>query len=277
MYPSAGDLAGGGSVVWGVKTKLPKVVLVAAALVGVLVLLLLVLAPWFTPNRDASADLAEVFPSTGSPPATATAPATEKAEALKIIPPSSAPTGVVRYDAQPTGSKVKIAGTSSVHDWTMESVVVGGFIEADAKFPESVLNDLNAAKPRVETFMPVRSFKSYSKRMDEVMQEQMDEPKHKRIEYKLIELKPKSASGSTGTFQFEAIGALTVKGTTRTNSMPVTIERRDGKIKVTGSTPLKMTDFGVKPPEITIPLLGKITTGDEIKISIEWLTAPKTQ
>jgi len=59
--------------------------------------------------------------------------------------------------------------------------------------------------------------------------------------------------------------------------MPVTIERRDGKIKVTGSTPLKMTDFGVKPPEITIPVLGKITTGDEIKISIEWITAPKAQ
>ena len=125
--------------------------------------------------------------------------------------------------------------------------------------------------------MPVRSFKSYSKRMDEVMQEQMDEPKHKRIEYKLIELKSKSAPGSTGALQFEAIGALTVKGTTRTNTMPVTIERRDGKIKVTGSTPLKMTDFGVKPPEITIPILGKITTGDEIKVSIEWLTAARAQ
>lgn len=183
----------------------------------------------------------------------------------------------MRYDAQPIGSKAKISGTSRVHDWTMESIVIEGFLEADTNFPESALTDANAAKPKVEAFMPVRSLKSYAKRMDEVMQEQMEETKYKRIEYRLIELKPKSAPGSTGALQFEAIGALTIKGTTRTNTMPVTLEKRDGKLKITGSTPLKMTDFGVKPPEIEIPILGKITTGDDIKVSIEWLTALKAE
>jgi len=252
------------------KNKLAKGLLLAAILAGGLILVLLL---WFKPSRDVSADLQEVFSATNSDPVRSSATTGEASNAVSL----TASAGVVRYDAQPMGSKAKIAGTSSVHDWTMESVVIGGFIEADARFPESALNDPNAAKLRVEAFMPVRSFKSYSKRMDEVMQEQMDEPKHKRIEYKLIELKPKSASGSTGAFQFEAFGALTVKGSTRTNTMLVTIEKKDGKIKVTGSTQLKMTDFGVQPPKITIPILGSITTGDEIKISIEWLTAPKAQ
>jgi len=240
------------------KNKLAKGLLLAAILAGALVLFLVL---WFRPSRDVSAELQEVFSGTNSASVQTSAPSA----------------GVMRYNAQPIGSKARIAGTSSVHDWTMESIVIGGFMEVDSKFPESALTDPNAARPKVEAFMPVRSFKSYSKRMDEVMQEQMEEPKHKRIEYRLIGLKPKSAPDSTGALQFEAIGALTIKGTTRTNTMPVTIERRDGKIKVTGSTPLKMTDFGVKPPEITIPVLGKITTGDEIKISIEWITAPKAQ
>src|SRR6185295_14446190 len=109
----------------------------------------------------------------------------------------------VHYDAQATGSKAKMEGTSTIHDWTMESAVIGGFMEVDAKFPESALTDAAAARPKVEAFMPVRSFKSYAKKMDDVMQEHMNEPKFKRIEYKLIELKPKSASGATGALQFD--------------------------------------------------------------------------
>jgi polyisoprenoid-binding protein YceI len=123
--------------------------------------------------------------------------------------------------------------------------------------------------------MPVRSFKSEFKRMDEVMQEHMNESKHKRIEYKLIELKPKSAAGSTGALQFDAIGALTINGTTKTNTMPVTIEKKDGKIKVSGKTQVKMTDYGVKPPAPTILGMPTIKTGDDLNISFDWVTAPK--
>jgi hypothetical protein len=180
--------------------------------------------------------------------------------------------GMVRYNAQPLGNKAKIEGTSTVHDWTMDSTVVGGFIEADPKFPESALTDPKAAKPTVEAFMPVRQFKSYLTAMDNTMQETMNEPKYKRIEFKLIELKPKSAAGATGPLQFDATGAITVSGVTKTNTFPVTIEKKDGKITVKGATLLKMTDFGLKPPS---PALLPIKTGDDVKISFEWTVAPK--
>jgi hypothetical protein len=156
----------------------------------------------------------------------------------------------------------------------MESVMVGGYLEADAKFPESALTDSQAAKPVVSVFMPVRSFKSFSKNMDARMQKEMNEPQFKRIEYKLIELKPKSAAGTTGALQFDAIGALTVVGKTRTNTMPVIIEKlADGKLKVTGSTPLKMTDFGIEPPST----LGLFVSGDDVTLKFEWLAAPKIE
>jgi hypothetical protein len=67
-----------------------------------------------------------------------------------------------------------------------------------------------------------------------------------------------------------------VAGVTRTNTMPVTIERVETtKLKVTGVTALKMTDFGIKPPSPDVPGLGAlIKTGDDVKITFDWLTRP---
>lgn len=236
-----------------------------------------------TPAAEAAkpAPAAPATATASAPAASAAAPVTATATATAVAAPPAAPAatpaGSVRYDAQPTGSKTKIEGTSTIHDWTMESAVIGGFLEADAKFPESALTDPAAAKPKVEVFMPVRSFKSYAKKMDEVMLEHMNEPKYKRIAYKLTELKPKSAAGSTGALQFEAVGVLTVAGTNKSITMPVTIEKKDGKLKVTGKTALKMTDYGVKPPAPTILGVPTIKTGNDITITFEWLSAPKAQ
>jgi polyisoprenoid-binding protein YceI len=179
---------------------------------------------------------------------------------------------MVRYDAQPVGNKMIIEGTANIHDWKMESVLIGGYLEADAKFPESALADAAAAKPLVNVYMPVRSFKSGNSTMDARMQKEMKEPQFKRIEYKLIELKPNSASGATGALKFDATGTLSIAGKTRTNTMPVSIEKlADGKLKVTGSTGFKMSEYGIDPPS----LLGVFTTGDEVKLKFEWLSAPK--
>jgi hypothetical protein len=181
----------------------------------------------------------------------------------------------LRYETQPGGCKVKIEGTSSIHDWNMESAVIGGFIEADAGFPESALKGGDAAKPKVEIFIPVRSLKSYNKRMDEVYQEHMEEPKFKKMEYKLTELKAKGDAPKAGKCEFDAVGTLTVHGVAKPITMPVVIEKVEGKkLKITGSTALKMSDYGVKPPNPDIGV-AKITTGDDIKVTLEWTPGQK--
>ena len=191
---------------------------------------------------------------------------------------ASAAAQTIRYEAQPTGSKVKMEGTSTIHDWTVESPTIDGFIEADANFPESALKDSTAAKPSVQVSIPVGTLKSYADAMDAVMQDHLNMDDYPRIEYRLIELKPKSAAGTAGPLQFDAVGALTVAGTTRTITMPVTIERMDKtKLKIAGSTPLKMTDFDVVPPAPRILGMPTIKTGDDIKISFEWLVGQKAE
>ena len=191
------------------------------------------------------------------------------APAATVAAPASTATGTTRYDAQPGGSKMKIEGTSTIHDWKMESSSLGGFLEADAKFPESALTDARAAKPTAQVFMPVRSFKSGEKKMDSGMYEYLKEPEFKKIEYRLLELKPRTATGTTGPLNFDAVGTITVVGNTITNTMPVTIEKVDGKLKIVGKTALKCSDFKLKPYTFLL-----LSCGDDLKLSFEWLLAP---
>jgi polyisoprenoid-binding protein YceI len=203
--------------------------------------------------------------------------ATNVVAAVQAVAAPADRTGLVRYNAQPGGSKATVAGDSSIHAWTMESGVIGGFMEVDANFPESALTNAAAAKPVASVYVPVRSLKSGKTTMDERMQDTMSMTNYQRFEYRVIELKPKSQPGSTGALQFDAVGALTIVGKTITNTMPVTIEKKDGKIKVVGSTPLKLTQFEIKPPVISLPLLPDISVYDDLKLDFVWTLAPKLE
>src|SRR5688572_3751496 len=173
----------------------------------------------------------------------------------------------ISFESRP-GSKIKLDGTSTVHDWTVESQIIKGTMEVPADFTS---NPAAAAKnAKVEVTIPVRSLKSGKTAMNNIMWEAMKMKDHPNIEYKLIELTPKAGGAQGTSAQFDAKGTLTVAGVTRTNTMPVTIEKTgDNKAKATGTTTVKMTDFGIKPPAPTVGL-GFIKTGDDVKIAFEW-------
>ena len=175
---------------------------------------------------------------------------------------------VVLYKAQPGGGKMTLEGKSTAHGWKVETSAIGGHIKADASFPESAAGSI---KPEVEVSIPVRQLKSGSKAMDVRMMSEMIQPTYPKIEYRVLDLKPKGAP-SGGKAEFDAVGALTAVGVTRTNTMPVIVTRVDKtKLTVTGSIQLKMSDFGIKPPTFDVPLLGGIMkTDDDMKLSFEW-------
>ena len=110
------------------------------------------------------------------------------------------------------------------------------------------------------------------------MQQTMKQTDHPRIQYRLTEMLLKEAPKSPeGPYQFDTKGELTVAGVTNKISMPVSMERIDKtKLKFSGSTPIKMTDYGVTPPS---PLgLGLfIKTGNEVKIIFEWITVQRAE
>jgi len=179
---------------------------------------------------------------------------------------------LAKFEAQPN-SKVKIDGTSTVHDWTVEGGIIGGVMELDSKFvAEPTKAQPGAVPAKVEATIPVRSLKSYKKAMDDIMHAAMKQPQYPRIEYRLTELTlketPKSADGP---FTFDSKGQLSLAGVTTKVSFPVTMTRSGKTVKTTGTTNVKMTSFGIQPPAPKIAL-GLISTGDDVKLTFEWVT-----
>lgn len=180
---------------------------------------------------------------------------------------------MLKYQAKP-GSKVRLDGTSTIHDWWAEGAIIGGTLELDPSFPtDPAKSDLKpgALPAKVEASIPARSLKSSGKKpMDVIMQGAMGAEQFPKIDYKLKELVFKEAKD--GVLHFDSKGDLTLHGTTKELAMPVEIVRPDAKtVHVKGKADLKMTDFGMKPPAPAIAL-GAIKTADEVKVAFEWVT-----
>ncbi len=181
------------------------------------------------------------------------------------------------------GSKCKISGTSTVHDWSMESPIIIGNFEVDSKVNfdtskaslEGLTNGKLSAKADVR--IPVRTLKSEFARMDEVYKQHMDERKFRNMEYKLKELTLKKGEHAAGKpFEFDSKGDLTIHGVTKAIEIPVQIEPdKDKMLKISGKTTLKMSDYSVSPPNPKIPGIGEIKTGDEITVEFDWVVQPK--
>lgn len=190
----------------------------------------------------------------------------------------------VRYLAQPRGSLVRIEGTSTAHDWEMEGIIIGGFVE----FGPGV--QLDPAQPAISglidgkipvtahAIIPVRSVHSKADHMPDVMehlmQDAMKEAQFKRIEYTISEMTPK-AHVAGKPFECDTKGELVIAGVTNKVNFPVTIERIAlDMIKITGTAPVKMTAYGVTPPAPSFGL-GLMRCGDDVKITFEWSLVEK--
>ena len=204
-----------------------------------------------------------------------TSPAAFSLAAFLAFASTASAQTLLRYESQP-GSKMRMEGTSNIHDWHAESQLIGGFVEIDGALleaPDKLKPGKVAAK--AETFVAVRSLKcSSGKAMDAVMQEAMKEKENPRIVFKLAELTFKEAKGTQ--VSLEAKGSLTVSGVTKDITFPLTLVRRvdTARASFTGTTAMKMTDFGIKPPAPAAGA-GLIKTGDEVKLTFEWAVAKK--
>ncbi|PYI84942.1 MAG: hypothetical protein DME26_12275 [Verrucomicrobia bacterium] len=108
---------------------------------------------------------------------------------------------LTRYQAQSTGSKMKIDGDSTAHKWTVECSVVGGYFELDPAFAAAPQNAATGkVNAKVSVIVPVRQLKSTvlvgKQSMDNVMHEALKVQQFPRIEYRLTELTLKEAPKS---------------------------------------------------------------------------------
>jgi hypothetical protein len=247
--------------------------------------------PVAAPPRAARAAVPTAGPTSAepSPPATGVTAAVPSAAAgaSGVAVAVAAPVvlgPLVRYTAFSGAgltSVVRIEGTSTIHDWQVEGHLIGGSAEFGPGFasPPGAEAAAGPVEAKVSVFIPVRSLKSvekdgrpYSDAMDEIMYGKLREPVNKRITYTLTALTlQEQLPGVTGPFLYEAAGNLCVAGVTNAITMPVTVlADPSGRIQLTGSVKVKMTDFKIDPPSPTLPGGAAIKTGDEVTLKFAW-------
>lgn len=157
------------------------------------------------------------------------------------------------------GSFVRIEGTSTLHDWTMEGTTINGTIAAPP-----VEQWTNGAS-NVAVAIPVTSIKSEHAKMDKLMAEALKADANPTIRYELTHA---NLTESSPALRLETRGKLTIAGVTRDVAMQVNGTREPaGTYVLTGQLPIRMSDYGIKPPTA---MMGTIKTGNDVKVTFRW-------
>jgi hypothetical protein len=184
-------------------------------------------------------------------------------------------------------SKMRLEGTSNIHDWQMESSLIGGFIEVGENFPTEPGQAVKPGKVdiKAEPFVVVRSLKSlkkdgtpYNDAMDNIMYDKMKSQENPKVIFKLKDFVLKTVpTAKDAPYEFEATGDILAAGETKTVTMPVKVlPMADKKLKISGTANVKMSDFKIEPPSPNIPGGAMIKTADEVKIIFDWMLGQKT-
>jgi len=159
-------------------------------------------------------------------------------------------------------SYMTIAGTSTLHDWTMTSLEP----QLQATFEttsEGTIKKLNSLSLDVMS----ESLKSPHKAMDKNAYASLKTDKHKTISFMLT-------SATINKNQIQCVGNLSIAGVTKQIGIDAVCQTLpDGtmSLQCTGSKAIKMSDYQVVAPSF---MFGTVKTGDDIKISFNVIMAP---
>jgi RNA polymerase sigma factor (sigma-70 family) len=186
------------------------------------------------------------------------------------------PAQLTRLDSR-SGSKMRLEGTSTIHDWQVESPLILGYLDVGPNFPLEPGQYVTPGKVEAkgEASIVVRSLRSvkdngmpYDEKMDDKMYHMMSYTNYPKIIYHLKELTLKEPPrDKDSAYIFDSNGDLAIAGVTNPISMVVTVlPLPGGRIKISGTIGLKMTDFKIEPANI---ILAK--TGDDVKLKFDWV------
>lgn len=143
-----------------------------------------------------------------------------------------------------------VDGTSTLHDWTVESDKATGII----KLTESTIESVTVQ-------VPAQSLESGKSGMDRRMHDALNVRRHNQITFTSNQITlNESKSGGV------AAGELTIAGKKQPFEVSFVVEENGSSWKFTGSSTFKMSQFDVDPPTA---VMGTIRSGDEVTVRFE--------
>ena len=187
--------------------------------------------------------------------------------ALFIAAPAAV-TGAAAPGAEtlaPAAGTVTVTGTSTLHDWTVRATGLRGSLDLPAGF----LSGETTAVPAARFTLPVRALRSEHEKMNTIMWDALGVAKHSELTFALESARVQGSAGAT--IKVEVKGALTVAGVARPVTLVLDVRRDGNRLLASGELPLKMSDFGIKPPTA---MMGTMHTGDAVRVKIETTLTP---
>ena len=155
----------------------------------------------------------------------------------------------------PQSSVINVHGTSNVHDWDMKPNKINGELGLSSS------KQINSLLIKLE----VKSLKSGNGIMDGKTYDAFEYKKNPYIVFQLTDAS--QAKLTDNDTEITLTGNLSFAGATRKISIKTTVKiTKNGEYQLKGSVPLKMTDFGMKPPTA---MLGTMKTGDAVTIKFD--------
>jgi polyisoprenoid-binding protein YceI len=154
-----------------------------------------------------------------------------------------------------SGSRVWVSGTSTVRGYRCESTQVTGTAQGEGTELTQV------AQSRGEISIPVASLDCRNGTMNGHMRNALKATENPTIRFRAtsVAVTPEGAVRMTGP--------LTIAGQSREVTINGTAARQNGRLRVTGSKQLTMTDFGVQPPRLmagTMRVHAPVTIGFDV-------------
>jgi len=161
-------------------------------------------------------------------------------------------------------SKVTVAGTSNLHEWSVtadalhaELAVPGGFLDGAGGAPTGTFS------------LAAHQLRSDKDRMNKLMWEALKVDQHPTLQFELKGARLKSASGAE--LALEGDGVLELAGVQRPVTVPLTVRRDGERLIVQGELPVQMSDYGISPPTA---MFGALKTGNKVVITISATLVP---
>jgi|AntRauTorcE11898_2_1112593.scaffolds.fasta_scaffold00799_6 polyisoprenoid-binding protein YceI len=152
-------------------------------------------------------------------------------------------------------SSIKVTGTSTLHDWTVEAEEAEGYASVQAG---SESESISGGRLQVV----VDAMNSGKNSMDKVLKKALKKDNHPEIVFEYTETL-KMEPIDNRSFSLLSSGDLTIAGETRQVQLEMTGTLRDGNLRLEGQKSFKMSEFNIEPPSA---MFGTIKSGDKITV-----------
>ncbi|NNG10454.1 MAG: YceI family protein [Arenibacter sp.] len=153
-------------------------------------------------------------------------------------------------------STLKINGSSTIHDWTVEANSIKGNMEVKGEEIKELLFQVDVAKINSER----------GAAMDKKMHAALKKEEHPQVSFKLKEVKEVPEAVNT----LHLKGLLTIAGVGKVVEITSQFQKEDGNYTFKGAKEITLQEFDMVPPTA---MFGQIIVGDDVTVDFDLVFA----